>query len=222
LLQCIRFKNVKNLKEERICLYHPTAVKLLPLLAKGDDLIKGFNKAKNIPHITMNSREVSDLIMLGMGAFSPLKGFMVKEDYEGVLKDMHTKDGTFWPVPISLAVTNEHAESLKEGHEVALVDEISGAIMGIMAIEEKFAYSKELEAKTIFQTDDSKHPGVKKLYEQGDILVGGPITVLSEGEYPSRFADYYARPEEVRKMFEERGVEADCRLSGTKPDSPLP
>jgi len=183
----------------------PHGGKILPLLAKGDDLIKGFNKANNIPQITMNSREVSDLIMLGMGAFSPLKGFMVKEDYEGVLKDMHTKDGTFWPVPITLAVTNEHADSLKEGQKVALVDETTGAIMGIMAIEEKFAYSKEVEANTIFQTDDSKHPGVKKLYEQGDILVGGPVTVLSEGEYPSRFADYYARPEEVRHIFEERG-----------------
>jgi len=183
----------------------PHGGKLLPLLAIGDDLIKGFNKANNIPHITMNSREVSDLIMLGMGAFSPLKGFMVKEDYEGVLKEMHCKDGTFWPVPITLAVTNEHANSLKEGQEVALVDETTGAIMGIMALEEKFAYSKELEAKRIFQTTDTKHPGVKKLYEQGDILVGGSVTVLSEGEYPSRFPIYFARPEEVRKIFEERG-----------------
>jgi len=183
----------------------PHGGKLLPLLAIGDDLIKGFNKANNIPHITMNSREVSDLIMLGMGAFSPLKGFMVKEDYEGVLKEMHCKDGTFWPVPITLAVTNEHANSLKEGQEVALVDETTGAIMGIMALEEKFAYSKELEAKSIFQTTDTKHPGVKKLYEQGDILVGGSVTVLSEGEYPSRFPIYFARPEEVRKIFEERG-----------------
>ncbi|MBW2005546.1 MAG: sulfate adenylyltransferase [Deltaproteobacteria bacterium] len=183
----------------------PHGGKLLPLLAKGDDLTKGFNKANNIPHITMNSREVSDLIMLGMGAFSPLKGFMVKEDYEGVLKEMHCKDGIFWPVPITLAVTNKHAGSLKEGQEVALVDETTGAIMGIMTIEEKFAYSKELEAKSIFQTTDTNHPGVNKLYEQGDILIGGPVTVLSEGEYPSRFPIYYARPEEVRKIFEERG-----------------
>ena len=183
----------------------PHGGKLLPLLAEGEDLKKGLDKARHLTQIKINSREVSDLIMLGMGAFSPLKGFMVREDYEGVLKEMHCKDGTFWPVPITLAVTNKHAGSLKEGQEVALVDETTGAIMGIMAIEEKFAYSKELEAKSIFQTTDTNHPGVNKLYEQGDILIGGPVTVLSEGEYPSRFPIYYARPEEVRKIFEERG-----------------
>jgi sulfate adenylyltransferase len=183
----------------------PHGGKLLPLLAEGEDLKKGLDKARHLTQIKINSREVSDLIMLGMGAFSPLKGFMVKEDYEGVLKEMHCKDGIFWPVPITLAVTNKHADSLKEGQEVALVDETTGAIMGIMAIEEKFAYSKELEAKSIFQTTDTNHPGVNKLYEQGDILIGGPVTVLSEGEYPSRFPIYYARPEEVRKIFEERG-----------------
>lgn len=183
----------------------PHGGKLLPLLSKGEDLPQGFNKANTLPHITMTSREVSDLIMLGMGAFSPLKGFMGKEDYEGVLADMHCKDGTFWPVPITLAVTNEQADSIKEGQEVALVDKTTGAIMGIMEIEEKFPYSKELEAKKVFQTDDRKHPGVKKLYEQGDILLGGPVTVLSEGEYPSRFPRYYARPQEVRQIFEERG-----------------
>ena len=183
----------------------PHGGKLLPLLAKGDDLKKGFSKAKTIPHVTMNSREVSDLIMLGMGAFSPLPGFMGKEDYEGVCTDMHTKDGTFWPVPITLSISKERADSLKEGHEVALVDETTGAVMGIMTVEEKFTYSKEVEAHTIFHTDDSKHPGVEKLYKQGDILIGGPVTVLSEGEYPSRFAHYYARPEQVRNIFEERG-----------------
>ena len=183
----------------------PHGGKLLPLLAEGEDLKKGLDKARHLTQIKINSREVSDLIMLGMGAFSPLKGFMVKEDYEGVLKEMHCKDEIFWPVPITLAVTNKHADSLKEGQEVALVDETTGAIMGIMAIEEKFAYSKELEAKSIFQTTDTNHPGVNKLYEQGDILIGGPVTVLSEGEYPSRFPIYYARPQEVRKIFEERG-----------------
>ena len=183
----------------------PHGGKLLPLLAKGDDLKKGFSKAKTIPHVTMNSREVSDLIMLGMGAFSPLPGFMGKEDYEGVCTDMHTKDGTFWPVPITLSISKERADSLKEGHEVALVDETTGAVMGIMTVEETFTYSKEGEANTIFHTDDSKHPGVEKLYKQGDILIGGPVTVLSEGEYPSRFAHYYARPEQVRNIFEERG-----------------
>ena len=183
----------------------PHGGKLNPLLLKGEDQKTGLNKAKNLYQIKMHSREVSDLIMLGMGAFSPLKGFMVKEDYEGVLKEMHCKDGTFWPVPITLAVSKAHADSLKEGQDVVLVDEITGAVMGTMSIEEKFSYNKDMEAKNIFQTDDRKHPGVKKLYEQGEILLGGPVKVLSEGEYPSRFPIYYARPHEVRQIFEDRG-----------------
>ena len=178
---------------------------LSPLLLEGEDAHKELEKSKNVQHIKIGSREVSDLIMLGMGAFSPLKGFMRKEDYEGVVEDMHWKDGTFWPVPITLAVTKDQSDSLKEGQEIALVDENSGAVMGIMTIEEKYIYDKDKEAKNVFRTNDTRHPGVKKLYEQGEILLGGPVKVVSEGEYPSRFPLYYARPQEVRQIFKDRG-----------------
>jgi len=183
----------------------PHGGSLLPLLAEGEELKKGLDRAKNRPQININSREASDLIMLGMGAFSPLKGFMAKEDYEGVVKKMRLKDGTFWPVPITLAVSKERADALKEGQEVALVDETSGEIMGTMLVEEKFSYDKQLEARHVFQTDSKEHPGVSKLHQQGEILLGGPVKVLSEGEYPSRFPEYYGRPAEVRHIFEERG-----------------
>lgn len=179
----------------------PHGGKLLPLLAEGDDRKKGLKRATNLPQITLTSREVSDLIMLGMGAFSPLKGFITREDYEGVLKEMRLKDGTFWPVPITLAVSKEQADSLKEGQEIAFVDESSGGIMGTMTLEEKFSYDKDLEARSVFKTNDAKHPGVEKLYHQGDMLLGGPVEVLSEAEYPSRFSGYYGRPAEVRQIF---------------------
>ena len=183
----------------------PHGGKLDPLLLKGQDQKTGLDKAKNLPQITINSREVSDLIMLGMGAFSPLRGFMTSEDYEGVIREMRLKDGTFWPVPITLAVAKEQADSLKEGQEVALVDGNTGEIMGVMSIEEKFTYDKDLEAKSVFLTNDRNHPGVNKLYRHGKNLLGGPLKVLSEGEYPSRFSGYYCRPEEIRHIFEERG-----------------
>ena len=178
---------------------------LLPLLLKGEDVQKELEKSKSLPHIKIGSREVSDLIMLGMGAFSPLKGFMTKEDYEDVVKDMHCKDGVFWPVPITLAVTKDQSDSLKEDQEITLVDENSDVVMGIMTIEEKYGYDKDREAKSVFRTNDTRHPGVKKLYEQGEILLGGPVKVISEGEYPARFPLYYARPQEVRQVFEDRG-----------------
>jgi sulfate adenylyltransferase len=183
----------------------PHGGKLTPLLVEGEELDKGLERAKGLPQIRMSSREVSDLIMLAMGAFSPLKGFMTREDYHGVIQDMHLTNGIFWPVPITLSIAKEEADSLKQGHEAALVDETNGKIMGIMLLEEKFTYDKELEAKSVFRTDDKNHPGVKKLFQQGDFLVGGPVTALSEGEYPSRFPGYYARPAEVRRLFEQRG-----------------
>lgn len=179
--------------------------KLLPLLAQGEGLNRGLEKARHLAQVRISSREASDLIMLGMGAFSPLRGFMKKEDYEGVLTDMRLTNGTFWPVPITLAVTKEEAHSLKEGQEAALVDGDTGETMGIMSIHEKFTYDKGLEAREVFLTDDINHPGVNKLYRQGEVLLGGPVKVLSEGEYPARFSAYYGRPAEVRRIFKERG-----------------
>jgi sulfate adenylyltransferase len=183
----------------------PHGGKLIPLLSQGEDLNRGLNKARRLPQVKLGSREVSDLIMLAMGAFSPLRGFMTRADYEGVLRDMRFKDGTFWPIPITLAVTRDHADSLKEGQEVALVDGSTGQIMGIMSIEEKFNYDKDLEARNVFLTDDVQHPGVRKLYQQRETLLGGPVKVFSEGEYPDRFPEHYGRPAEVRRIFEERG-----------------
>jgi sulfate adenylyltransferase len=182
----------------------PHGGKLIPLLLQGEELKKESDKAKNLPHITINSRQASDLIMLGMGAFSPLTGFMNREDYEGVSREMRLKDGTFWPLPITQAVSREDAERLKEGWEVALVDEAKGEIMGTLLLEEKFSYNKELEATRVYQTRSTAHPGVNKLFKQGDVLLGGPVKVLSEGDYPTRFHRYYARPAEVRQIFEER------------------
>jgi len=183
----------------------PHGGNLVPLLVEGAELDQGLDKAQHLPQITMTSREVSDLIMLGMGAFSPLTGFMAQKDYRGVLTEMRLHDGTFWPVPITLAVSEERAQALKEGQEVALKDEATGEIMGILLLEEKFSYDKRREARQVFLTESTEHPGVNKLQQQGDVLLAGPVTVLSEGEYPSRFSHHYARPAEVRRIFEQRG-----------------
>lgn len=183
----------------------PHGGKLLPLLVEGQESKEKLEKAKKLPQIKMKSREVSDLIMLAMGAFSPLMGFMAKEDYNGVIRDMHLTNGIFWPVPITLSIAKEQASSLKEGHEVALVDGTNNEIMGTILVEEKFTYDRELEAQSVFRTTDEKHPGVNKLYHQGEILLGGQVTAVSEGEYPSRFSGYYGRPAEVRDIFKERG-----------------
>jgi len=183
----------------------PHGGRLSPRLIKGEELKEEIEKAQTLPQIRMNSRETSDLIMMGMGAFSPLQGFMCREDYLGVISDMRLSDGLLWPMPITLSVSKEQANSLRPGESVALVEQESGEIIGSMVIEEKYSYDKKREAKLVFGTEDEAHPGVSNLYRQGDILLGGPVKVFSEGRYPERFSGYYARPEETRKLFEQRG-----------------
>jgi sulfate adenylyltransferase len=182
----------------------PHGGKLNPLLLEGDELQEGRSKAETLPQVRMNSREVSDLIMMAMGAFSPLGGFMTQEDYQGVVQDMKMADGVLWPIPITLSVSSEEAKDLEEGQEIGLVDDESGELLGQMAIREKYTYDKEKEAVEVFRTSDEAHPGVQRLYTQGDVYLGGPVKAFGEGVYPEQFPEF-ARPAETRAIFEERG-----------------
>ena len=179
--------------------------KLNPKLLNGEELNQETEKAKSLPGVRMSSRETSDLIMIGMGAFSPLDGFMLHEDYQKVVSDMHLANGSLWPIPITLSVTKAQADALKIGQEIALVDDESDRLMGTMLIQDKFTYDKKHEAKHVFRTDDEAHPGVAKVYSQEDVLLGGPIKVLGEGDYPEKFGVYYAHPADTRKIFEDNG-----------------
>ena len=153
----------------------------------------------------MNSRETSDLLMLGMGAFTPLPGFMGKADWQGVCDKFRLTDGTFWPVPITLSVSRDEARSLPEGSDVALIDGDSGEIMGTLRVQERYEIDKAHECAQVFRTTDAAHPGVAGVMAQGDVNLAGPVKVLSEGEYPTRYPGLYMRPEQARRAFEERG-----------------
>jgi len=162
-------------------------------------------KATGLPQVRMSSRETSDLIMIGIGAFSPVDGFMGREDWKGICEEFKMADGIFWPIPITLSVSKDEASGLKEGAEVALIDGESGGLMGSMRIEEKYTIDKRYECKQVFSTDDQRHPGVAKVMAQGEFNIAGPVKVFSELDYPDRFPDLYARPEQTRAIFNERG-----------------
>ncbi len=177
---------------------------LKPLLLKGPELIQERKRAKELPSVNLSSRETSDLIMMAVGAFSPLEGFMKKGDYVATVNTMHLTDGTLWPIPITLSVSKEKADNLPLGSEATLIDEESKEIMGIVTIEEKFEYDKQHETKEVFRTLDESHPGVAKVYTQKDILLGGPVKALSEGPYPEIYGVHYGRPHDTRAIFEDR------------------
>jgi sulfate adenylyltransferase len=174
----------------------------MPLLLEGDALQKENERAKGLKSIRITSRETSDLIMMGIGAFTPLTGFMTKADWQGVCDKFLMADGTFWPIPITLSTDDE---DVKEGDDLALVDDESGEIIATMQVSEKYTIDKEHECKAVYTTTDLEHPGVAKVMEQAKYNLAGPVKVLSESDYPEQFGDIYQRPAESRKIFEEKG-----------------
>jgi len=180
---------------------------LLPLLLEPAARKQELEKAEKLKKVPMTTRETSDLIMMGIGAFTPLDGFMGKDDWQGCC-DTYTlpsRDGLFWPIPITLSAEKDLAGSINADEEVALFDVETESIMGTMKVTEKYSIDKEHECKQIFTTTDSAHPGVQKVMEQGPVNLAGPVKVLSESYYPEMFADIYQRPADARKLFEDRG-----------------
>ncbi|HKV59046.1 MAG TPA: sulfate adenylyltransferase [Ktedonobacteraceae bacterium] len=159
-------------------------------------------RAKSLPQVEVGSRQLADLEMMAIGAYSPLSGFMTRADYLGSVDAMHLSNGLPWTVPITLPIGSKQAESLKEGTQVALVN-AHGALQAVMTIEEKFAYDKEHEASKVYRTTEEAHPGVKIVYNQGDILLGGPVRVVTLQN--QAFADYRFTPTQSRQQFAERG-----------------
>ena len=173
-------------------------------LLDGAEREQALAAARDLPQIRLSSRERGDLIMLGIGGFTPLDGFMSKADWQGVCDNMALTDGVFWPIPITLSTDAATADGLAEGAEVALVD-ADGEIMGSMVVNEKYTIDKAHECQQVFKTTDEEHPGVKMVMAQGDVNLAGPVKVFSQGEFPEKYAGIYLTPAETRAMFEERG-----------------
>lgn len=178
---------------------------LQPLLLEGEALARARARAATLPQVRISSREVGDLIMLGIGGFTPLRGFMGAADWRGVCDDMRLANGLFWPIPITLSTDAATAESLKIGGEIALVDGETGELMGAMVLEEKYRIDKEHECRQVFRTVDPAHPGVQMVLEQGEVNLAGPVQVFSQGGFPAAYPGVYMTPAETRALFERNG-----------------
>ena len=159
-------------------------------------------RAQNMPQLVIGSRQLADLEMLAIGAYSPLNGFMLQADYLSVVNDMHLANGLPWSIPITLPISTAQAEGLKEGQQVALVNS-DGTLQAVLNIEEKYGYDKQLEARQVYRTEEEAHPGVSIVYQQGEILLGGPVRVVAL--QPQQFAAYRYTPTQSRQQFAERG-----------------
>jgi sulfate adenylyltransferase len=174
---------------------------LKPLLLQGTALTEEKKRAASLPKVRITSRETGDVIMMGIGGFTPLDGFMTKADWQGVCDGMKMANGLFWPIPITLSTDKATAEGTKTGSDVALVDSESGEILATMKVTEKYAIDKAHECMMVYKTTDIEHPGVKMVMEQGDINIAGPIKVLSTGTFKQEYGDQFMTPAETRALF---------------------
>jgi sulfate adenylyltransferase len=171
------------------------------LLLSGKEKEEELKRAEKLPKLVMSSRETGDLIMLGIGGFTPLDGFMGYDNWKGVCTDMKMTDGLFWPIPITLS----HDKKIEKGTDLCLISGETNEVMGTMKVTESYQIDKEFECKHVFTTTDPEHPGVKMVMEQKDWNIAGPVKVLSESYFPEEFKGIYQRPAESRKIFEEKG-----------------
>ncbi|OEF97690.1 sulfate adenylyltransferase [Desulfuribacillus alkaliarsenatis] len=159
---------------------------------------------EHLPIIEIDSWTLSDIEMIAVGAFSPLTGFMGKQDYHSVLENMRLHNGLAWSIPITLAISKDKADSLVIGETVQLQCKKTGTTYAIMTVEETYTYDKQVEAEQIFKTSDLAHPGVKRLFEREDIYIAGPITMIQE-RTDRPHEQYYFTPAETRQEFKNRG-----------------
>ena len=178
---------------------------LLELLLEGDKLAAELARAGSLPKVRVSSREKGDLIMLGIGGFTPLEGFMTHADWVGVCDGMKMANGLFWPIPITLSTDPQTAAGIAIGSEVALTDPDNGSVLATMRVTEKYAIDKAHECATVFKTTDAKHPGVKLVMEQGDTNLAGPVKVLSQGDFPEKYGALFMSPRQTRAQFEALG-----------------
>jgi sulfate adenylyltransferase len=176
-----------------------------PLLLPETERAAERARASRLRKIPLDSRAVSDVFMLAMGAYTPLDGFMGHHDWRGSCLEMKLTSGVFWPIPITLPVKPDLADLVGADEHVALADAESGEILAVMEVSEKYSIDKQFEAEHVYRTADPMHPGVAKVLAQGDVNLAGRVMVLGEGDYPAKYPNLYVRPAESRAMFLEKG-----------------
>ncbi|MCP1312325.1 sulfate adenylyltransferase [Paenibacillus tyrfis] len=177
---------------------------LINRVIEGEKRTSLLEHAATLYSLKIDAWTISDLDLIGVGAFSPLTGFLGEQDYHSVVERMRLEDGTVWSIPITLAVDPQIASNLAIGQEVALVGAQDGIVYGIIEVQSIYHVDQRKEALNVFKTDDEAHPGVQKLFSRPSTYVGGPIQVLNRPK-PDKFEEFYYDPAVTRLLFSEKG-----------------
>ena len=188
--------------KEHMKIIKPHGGKLVNRETTGAERERLIEAAQSMPALRLNGREISDLEMIATGAYSPLEGFMDPSDYNSVCRSMRLANGVAWPIPVTLSLSDQEASSFRPFEDVALYQ--GDHLLGIIHLAEKFRYDKEREAELVYRTTDAAHPGVRTIYNQGEWLVGGKVSLLNR-PLESSFPNYRRDPAATRELFRERG-----------------
>ena len=178
---------------------------LRPLQLQGEALAAEVRRAHTLRSLRVSSREKGDIVMLGIGGFTPLSGFMTRADWQGVCDEMRTADGVFWPIPITLSVDSATADAIAIGEDIALVDPDDDTVLAVISVTERYRIDKAHEYRSVFKTTDTEHPGVRMVMQQGDVNLGGPVRVLNDGGFKAKYGSLFQTPAETRAEFERLG-----------------
>jgi len=181
------------------------SAELRPLQLNGDARTAALRRAETLRRLRISTREKGDVVMLGIGGFTPLGGFMTHADWRGVCDDMRTADGTFWPVPITLSADEDKAAPIAVGDDIALVDPDDESLLAVLTVSEKYRIDKAHECRSMFKTTDPDHPGVRAVLQQGDVNLAGALRVLGDGGFGARYGALFKTPAETRAEFTRLG-----------------
>jgi len=178
---------------------------LRPLLVEGERAAEARRRAQTLPQLRVSSREKGDLVMLGIGGFTPLEGFMTHADWRGVCDEMRTAEGLFWPIPITLSASAEFAAAVKPGAEIALLDPDDAGVLALLKLTEKYTIDKSQECRSVFHTTELEHPGVTMVTQQAEANLAGSVQVLADGGFKAKYGALFMTPAETRAEFQRLG-----------------
>jgi len=178
---------------------------LQPRRVEGQARAEELRRARTLRQLPITSREKGDVVMLGIGGFTPLAGFMTRADWQGVCDEMRTSERLFWPIPITLSTDPATADSIAIGEDVALIDPDDDGPLAIMTVIEKYRIDKAHECRSVFRTTDTDHPGVQMVMQQGEVNLAGPLRVLGDGGFKAKYGSLFKTPMQTRVAFERLG-----------------
>lgn len=179
----------------------PHGGRLTNRILTGAELDEATSRAGSLPKLTISDVLAGDIQNIARGVFSPLNGFIGKDDFESIIANDRMVDGTVWTIPIILDVPEK--DSVQPGQEVALYRSGEEEAMALLTVSEVYDWDKQAATAAFFGTNDLNHPGVAGMYARGDWLVGGEISLIDNDRGP--FADVNLFPAETREAFEKNG-----------------